>query len=238
MVIQTHIVSAFTDELEQLSAKLLRMGGLAEAMIKDAGRAVVSRDVELANSIIERDREMDALERACEREALRLLALRQPMASDLRNVIGSIKLADAIERIGDLAKNIARRSLDVGDSDNRAALRGIERMGQAVSRQLQAALDAYARRDAAAALVVVQRDDDIDSHYNALLRAMLNYMVEDTTQLDTRANFLFIVKNLERIGDHSTNIAKVVHFIATGEPVASDYSNTPVPQMTSEDSQP
>lgn len=218
---EQHIVSAFTDELEELSAHLLRMGGLAEAMIRDACRAVVTRDVALAQTVIDRDREMDAQETECEREVVRLLALRQPLASDLRQVIGAIKLSDALERLGDLAKNIAKRSLAVSQEDNRAALRGVERMGQAVSRQLRVALDAYARGDAVTAMQVVEQDDDIDSHYNALLRAMLVYLVEDPEQLDARSNFLFIVKNLERIGDHCTNIAKVVYFIATGEPVLS-----------------
>ena len=219
---QQHIVSAFPDELEQPSATLLRMGGLAEAMIRDASRAVVTRDTGLAQTVIERDLEMDRLEVEAERQAVRMLALRQPMASDLRNVIGAIKLSGGIERIGDLAKNIARRSLAVAGEDNRTALRGVERMGQAVSRQLQIALDAYARRDPVAAIAVLDQDDDIDSHYNGLLKAMLVYMAEDPSQLDARSNFLFIVKNLERIGDHCTNIAKVVHFIATGEQIKSD----------------
>ena len=214
-----HIVSAFSEELEQLSASILRMGGLAEAMIRDASRAVVTRDTELAETVIERDLEMDRLEREIERKAVRMLALRHPLASDLRNVIGAIKLISGIERIGDLAKNIARRSLAVVDEENRAFLRGIERMGQAVSRMLQVALDAYARRDPITALSVLDQDDDIDSHYNSLLRAMLVYMAEEPDQLDARSNFLFIVKNLERIGDHCTNIAKVVHFIATGQQV-------------------
>ncbi|MEL7039994.1 MAG: phosphate signaling complex protein PhoU [Pseudomonadota bacterium] len=227
---QQHIVSAFTEELEQLSADLLRMGGLAEAMIRDASRAVVSRDSALAEAVIERDLEMDRLEREVERKAVRMLALRQPMASDLRNVIGAIKLAGGIERIGDLAKNIARRSLAVVDEDNRTFLRGIERMGQAVSRMLQVALDAYARRDPVTALGVLDQDDDIDSHYNGLLRSMLVYMAEAPEQLDARANFLFIVKNLERIGDHCTNIAKVVHFIATGRQVVeADSQSEPAP---------
>ena len=155
MVRQQHIVSAFTEELNQLSADILRMGGLAEAMIRDASRAVVNRDAALAETVIERDLEMDRLEREVEGKAVRMLALRQPMASDLRNVIGAIKLAGGIERIGDLAKNIARRSLKVMDEDNRSALRGIERMGQAVSGILQKALDAYARRDAEAAIQVL-----------------------------------------------------------------------------------
>lgn len=215
-----HIVSAFGEELEQLSAALLRMGGLAEAMIRDASRAVVSQDAALAETVIDRDKEMDRMEREVERQAVRMLALRQPMATDLRNVIGAIKLAGGIERIGDLAKNIARRSLAVMEEDNRTALRGIERMGQAVSRMLQVALDAYARRDPVTALTVLGQDDDIDSHYNGLLRSMLVFMAEAPDQLDARSNFLFIVKNLERIGDHCTNIAKVVHFIATGEQIS------------------
>ena len=225
-----HIVSAFSEELEQLSADLLRMGGLAEAMIRDAARAVVSRDVALAETVIERDLEMDRLESEIERNAVRMLALRQPMASDLRNVIGAIKLSGGIERIGDLAKNIARRSIAVADEDNRTTLRGIERMGQAVSRILQVSLDAYARRDPVTALSVLDQDDDIDSHYNSLLRTMLVFMAEEPDQLHARSNFIFIVKNLERIGDHCTNIAKVVHFIATGQQV-DDIRHAPEPQQ-------
>lgn len=225
-----HIVSAFSEELEQLSADLLRMGGLAEAMIRDAARAVVARDVALAETVIERDLEMDRLESEIERNAVRMLALRQPMASDLRNVIGAIKLSGGIERIGDLAKNIARRSIAVADEDNRTTLRGIERMGQAVSRMLQVSLDAYARRDPVTALSVLDQDDDIDSHYNSLLRTMLVFMAEEPDQLHARSNFIFIVKNLERIGDHCTNIAKVVHFIATGQQV-DDIRHAPDPQQ-------
>ena len=226
-----HIVSAYSEELESLSADILRMGGLAEAMIRDASRAVVTRDAKLAELVIERDAEMDRLEAEIERQAVRMLALRQPMAADLRNVIGAIKLAGGIERIGDLAKNIARRSLAVVDEDNRAALKGIERMGQAVSRMLQIALDAYARRDPVTAISVLQQDDDIDSRYNGLLKSMLVFMAEAPEQMGARSNFLFIVKNLERIGDHCTNIAKVVHFIATGQQITeaeagADPSNT------------
>ncbi|MEL7112219.1 MAG: phosphate signaling complex protein PhoU, partial [Pseudomonadota bacterium] len=192
-----HIVSAFGEELDQLSGDILRMGGLAEAMIRDASRAVVARDIALAETVIERDREMDRYEQQIERKVVRMLALRQPMATDLRNVIGAIKLAGGIERIGDLAKNIARRSVEVADEDNRTALRGIERMGQAVSRMLQVALDAYARRDPETALSVLAQDEDIDSHYNGLLRSMLVFMAEEPDQVHARANFLFIIKNLE-----------------------------------------
>ncbi|MCF6328801.1 MAG: phosphate signaling complex protein PhoU [Henriciella sp.] len=219
---QQHIVTAFTDELDQLSANLLRMGGMAEAMIKDACKAVVKDDAELAKSVIQRDAELDKLESECERDVVRILALRQPMASDLRMVIGGIKLAGTIERIGDLAKNIARRSINLDDAPTSASLRGVKSMGKAVSRQLKTALDAYARSDARAAMEVINQDDDIDSHYNALLRLMLSFIVEEPEQIDSRANILFIVKNLERIGDHCANIAKVVHYIATGKQVLSE----------------
>jgi phosphate transport system protein len=213
----THIVTSFSDELENLSASLMEMGGLAEAMIRDACRAVTVQDHSLARHVIQRNLDMQQMQSDCERNVVRLLALRQPMASDLRMVIGAIKLAGTIERIGNLSKNIANRSLAIDETDHRGALRGIGRMGQAVSRQLQTALDAYSCRDARAAVAVVDQDDDIDSHYNALLRAMLVYMMEDPEQLDARSNLLFIVKNLERIGDHCTGIARVVHFIVTGD---------------------
>jgi len=219
---QQHIVTAFTDELDQLSANLLRMGGMAEEMIKDACKAVVKDDAELAKSVIQRDAELDKLESECERDVVRILALRQPMASDLRMVIGGIKLAGTIERIGDLAKNIARRSINLDDAPTSASLRGVKSMGKAVSRQLKTALDAYSRSDARAAMEVINQDDDIDSHYNALLRLMLSFIVEEPEQIDSRANILFIVKNLERIGDHCANIAKVVHYIATGQQVLSE----------------
>lgn len=218
---QQHIVTAFSDELEQLSASLIEMGGFAEGMIRDALRAVVNRDVALAETVIARDIELDQMEQRVERTVVRMLALRQPMAADLRNVIGAIKLADAIERIGDLAKDICRRSQAISEDDNRSILRGIESMGQAVAHQLKTALDAFSRRDPAIALQVVAQDDDVDSHYNGLFRMLLEYMTEDHDKIEARSNFLFIVKNLERIGDQSTNIAKTVYFIATGEQVGT-----------------
>lgn len=218
---QTHIVTAFSEELEQLSASLIEMGGLAEAMVRDTIRAITGRNAPLAQTVIDRDVEMDRLERGVERMVVRILALRQPMAADLRNVIGAIKLADTIERIGDLAKDMCRRSLHLLAEENRSARRGIESMGQAVSHQLKTAIDAFARRDPGIALHVVMRDDDIDSHYEGLLRSLLEYMADDQAELERRSNFLFIVKNLERIGDQCTNMAKTVYFIATGEQVGN-----------------
>ena len=192
-----HIVTAFTDELEHLSANLLRMGGLAESMIMDASRAVATFEAEKA--------------------IVRLIALRHPMATDLRAVLGAMKLAGDIERIGDLCKNIGKRCLELTGDENRAAVKGIERMSRAVSHQLQLALDCYLRQDIEAAKTVLDMDDDIDDHYTSLFRETLTYMMEDPRQIGSNTHLIFMAKNLERIGDHATNIAKAVYYMVTGE---------------------
>lgn len=217
-----HIVSAYSKELDFLSSSLLEMGGMSEQMIMDATRAVLTVDKALAESVVERDKLLDIKETETERHMVRLLALRQPMAADLRRVIGGIKLAGTIERIGDLAKNTARRSLDLHREPDPVFARGLKRMGDAVSRQLHDALEALSRQDAAMAINVIQQDDDIDRHQDALLRSILTQLSSEPDSINAGWNFLFIVKNFERIGDHCTNIAKTVHYIATGERVAED----------------
>lgn len=217
-----HIVSAFSQELDYLSASLLEMGGMAEQMIIDATRAVLTADNALAESVVQRDKLLDAKETETERHLVRLLALRQPMAADLRRVIGGIKLAGTIERIGDLAKNTSRRSLDLKREPDAVFARGLKRMGDAVSRQLHDSLEALSRQDAAMAIQVINQDDDIDRHQDALLRSILTQLASDPDSISAGSNFLFIVKNFERIGDHCTNIAKTVYYIATGERVADE----------------
>ena len=212
-----HIVTAFTDELEHLSANLLRMGGLAESMIMDASRAVATYDLELAREVIKRDRSIDELEVEAERAIIRLIALRHPMATDLRAVLGAMKPAGDIERIGDLCKNIAKRCLELTGDENRAAVKGIERIARAVSHQLQMALDCYLRQDIEAAKTVLELDDDIDDHYTSFFRETLTYMMEDPRQIGSNTHLIFMAKNLERIGDHATNIAKAVYYMVTGE---------------------
>ncbi len=218
-----HIVTAFTDELEHLSANLLRMGGLAEAMINDASRAVVTYDLELARQVIKRDKSIDELEAEAEKAIIRLIALRHPMAADLRAVLGAMKLAGDIERIGDLCKNIGKRCLELTGDENRAAVKGIERMSRAVSHQLQMALDAYLRQDVDAAIRVLELDDDIDDHYMSFFRETLTYMMEDPRQIGSNTHLMFMAKNLERIGDHATNIAKAVYYMVTGETATGDH---------------
>lgn len=221
-----HIVTAFTDELEHLSANLLRMGGLAESMITDASRAVTTFDLELAREVIKRDKAIDELEAEAEQAIIRLIALRHPMASDLRAVLGAMKLAGDIERIGDLCKNIAKRCLELTGDENRAAVKGIERMAKAVSHQLQIALDCYLRQDVDAAINVLDLDDDIDDHYMSLFRETLTYMMEDPRQIGSNTHLIFMAKNLERIGDHATNIAKAVYYMVTGEAATAENIQT------------
>ena len=218
-----HIVTAFTDELEHLSANLLRMGGLAEAMINDACRAVVTYDLELARQVIKRDEAIDELEAEAEKAIIRLIALRHPMAADLRAVLGAMKLAGDIERIGDLCKNIGKRCLELTGDENRAAVKSIERMSRSVSHQLQVALDAYLRQDVKAAIEVLDLDDDIDDHYTSFFRETLTYMMEDPRQIGSNTHLMFMAKNLERIGDHATNIAKAVYYMVTGETATGEH---------------
>ena len=218
----THIVSAFSEELEHLSADLLRMGGIAETMITDACRAVMNSDVLLAEETAARDDEVDEIEADAERRIVRLLALRQPMATDLRSVVAALKVSSELERVGDLSKNIAKRVPALTAGDPGGVLKGIERMGQAVCVQLHSVLDAYSGADANLALSVWAGDEDIDQHYNSLFREVLTYMTEDPRMISAGAHLMFIAKNLERIGDHCTNIAEIVHYQVTGDYLASN----------------
>ena len=213
-----HTVKSFEEELNQLSAECARMGGLAEAQVADAITAVVKRNQELASAVVARDDRLDVAERDIERRAIRLFALRQPMADDLRRTIAAMKIANNLERCGDLAKNIAKRTLVIIESDSMTPLtRSIDRMGRLVVQRLTAVLDAYARGDLERALAVWSQDEDVDEHYNSLFRELLTYMMGDPRTITACAHLLFVAKNLERIGDHATNIAEIVHYQITGE---------------------
>ncbi len=216
-----HIVSAFTDELEKLAADVLRMGGIVETMIRDACKCVGANDSELARDVISRDPGVDIIQEDLERRIISLIARRQPMAHDLRTILSAMKVAGDLERIGDLSKNIAKRSLKLDDEINRDMRAGILRMAQPVTRQLNLVLDAYASGNAAAARAVWADDDEIDQHYNALFREMLTYLIEDPRTISAGAHMLFMAKNLERIGDHCTNVAELVYFQSTGEYLTS-----------------
>ena len=226
-----HTVRAYGDELNQLSAEVARMSGLAEAQVVDAVESVAWRDVGLARAVIERDQRLDAMHRDIEKKAIRLIALRQPVASDLRRTLAAMKLAVDLERTGDLAKNIGKRALILAESDPMQPLtRSIERMGRLVSMRLRDVLDAYAASDVDKALSVWRTDDEVDEHYNALFRELLTYMMADPRTITACTHLLFMAKNLERIGDHATNIAETVHYEITGEEFTGDRPRwTPTP---------
>ena len=213
-----HTVKSFEDELNTLSAECARMGGLTEAQVADAITSVVKRNQDLAGAVVGRDDRLDIAEREIERRAIRLIALRQPMADDLRRTVAAMKIANNLERCGDLAKNIAKRTLVIIESDPMTPLtRSIDRMGKLVVQRLTAVLDAYARQDLERALAVWSQDEDVDEHYNSLFRELLTYMMGDPRTITACAHLLFVAKNLERIGDHATNIAEIVHYQITGE---------------------
>ena len=213
-----HTVRAYDEELDAITAELARMGGLAEAEVADSIRAIATRDVALASSVIVRDARLDGLEMDIERKAVRLIALRQPVADDLRRAVAAMKVANNLERCGDLAKNIAKRTLVIVESDPLTPLtRSIERMGKLVLGRLSSVLDAYSRSDLERALAVWSQDDEVDEHYNSLFRELLTYMMGDPRTITACAHMLFVAKNLERIGDHATNIAEIITYEITGE---------------------
>jgi phosphate transport system protein len=215
-----HTVRAYDAELDAITAELARMGGLAEAEVADALRAIANRDVVLAEAVIERDARLDTLEADIEEKAIRLIALRQPVADDLRRTVAAIKISNNLERCGDLAKNIAKRALVIANSEPMTPVTSsIERMGELVAQRLKEVLDALASRDVERAVTVWREDHEVDEHYDAIFRELLTYMMGDPRMITSCAHLLFVAKNLERIGDHATNIAEVLYFEITGTPL-------------------
>lgn len=215
-----HIVRSFQEELDGLAARIAQMGGLTEAQLAAAIEAVGRRDSELAERTVREDKRVDEMEREIEEHAVRLIALRQPVATDLREAISAIKISTDLERIGDLAKNIAKRAIVVQDFDGSTRLiQGISRMGHLAQTQLKHVLDAYSNREADAAMEVWREDEEIDAMYNSVFRELLTYMMEDPRTIGISTHLLFVAKNIERIGDHATNIAETVSYLVTGERV-------------------
>ncbi len=218
-----HTLKFFGDELTQLKAEVTRMGGMVESQVEDAVECVARRDVALAQSIVGRDAKIDELQREIERKAIRMIALRQPVAQDLRRTVAAMKMAWNLERTGDQAKSIAKRALVLADSEPLTPLtRSVERMGKLVIAQLKEALDAYTNVELERGLAIWTSDEDVDEHYNSLFRELLTYMMSDPRTIGSCAHLLFIAKNLERIGDHATNIAEILHYEVTGEEIHGD----------------
>ena len=209
--------------LEPLVAEVARLGGLAEAQIADCVDAITRRDVPLAQAVIARDRKLDVLQADIERRAIELIATRQPVGRPLRRAVAALKIAMNLERCGDLARNIAKRTLVLSENEPLTPLtRSIDRMGRLVASRLKEVLDAYTGGDLDKALGVWSRDAEVDEHYNSLFRELLTYMMGDPRTITPGAHLLFIAKNLERIGDHATNIAEIIHFEVTGEEMTGE----------------
>jgi phosphate transport system protein len=214
---QRHTVRSFGEELRRLREMIARMGGLAERQVADAVTALVRRDAELATEVMGRDAEIDALEREIENFCIRVLALRQPVAQDLRLVIAGLKISHAIERIGDYARNAAKRSIVLAQQPPLGSLNGFQRMAVLVQEELKGAMDALVNHDAAKAHEVWASDESVDEVYNGIFREMLTHMMEDPRNITAATHLLFVAKNLERIGDHATNIAETVYYALSGQ---------------------
>ena len=214
-----HIQSAFDRDLEAIQAQIMKMGGLVEAAIKEAAVSLENRDEERAEQVRRGDKAIDELEELINQEAARVIALRAPTAIDLRLILSIIKISANLERIGDYAKNMAKRTSVLTQlapvSDSAGALR---RMGREVERMLKDALDAYIARDEQLALDVIERDMEVDQMYTSLFREFLTYMMEDPRNITACMHLHFIAKNMERMGDHVTSIAEQVVYLVTGEP--------------------
>jgi phosphate transport system protein len=217
-----HTVKAFTEQLEALAAGIAQMGGLAEAQLAAAIEAIAKRDTSRAEDAVGGDKRIDELQADIENRALKLLALRQPMAVDLRETLGAIKIASELERIGDLAKNIAKRAIVLNREPPIRLTQSLARMGRQTLSQLKLVLDAYSDRDAGGAETVWRQDGEIDEMYNSLFRELLTYMMEDPRTIGLCTHLLFVAKNIERTGDHATNIAEVVYHMVKGGHLAID----------------
>lgn len=212
-----HIVKAYDDDLAALKAMLSHMGGMAEEQLAKSIDALVRRDTKLADSVVAGDERIDAMEIEVEEKAVLTIAKRQPMARDLRNIMVAIRIAADLERIGDLAKNVAKRSHAIAEQVPRRLAKALERMGELSQAQLKLVLDAFAASDAEKAMEVWRHDEDIDALYNSIFRELLTYMMEDPRMIGACTHLLFAAKNIERIGDHATNIAENIYYLVHGE---------------------
>ncbi|MGE0628541.1 MAG: phosphate signaling complex protein PhoU [Hyphomicrobiaceae bacterium] len=218
-----HTVKSYEAELATLDRKLNQMGGLAESLLGQAFDSLERRDPKLAEQTVGADRQIDVLQREIEEMAILMIARRQPMADDLRLITAAFKIANELERVGDLAKNIAKRSLAISNEQYpRPLVSGLRHMVELALNQLKDVLDAYSRRDADLALKVWNDDQKIDAMYTSVFRELLTYMMEDPRNISFCTHLLFGAKNIERIGDHTTNIAETVHFLVRGETIAAD----------------
>ncbi|MFL0356764.1 phosphate signaling complex protein PhoU [Erythrobacter sp. GH1-10] len=211
-----HTVKAFDEDITRLRGLIAEMGGLAEIAIHEALEAMIRGDEELGNQVVARDVKIDALESEVDKLAVRIIALRAPMADDLREVIAALKIAGVVERIGDYSKNIAKRVGMIELRDRFEPLTLLPAMGEIACEMVHDVLTAYAARDPDLAREVIATDAKVDAFYNSIFRNLVSHMVENPATISSAAQLLFVARNLERIGDHATNVAEMVHFAATG----------------------
>jgi len=218
-----HTAKAFDVDLQDLARMVAEMGGLAEKQIAESVDALARRDGKLAQRVVALDPSVDALQREIEERAILTIARRQPMAVDLREIVGALRVSNDLERIGDLAKNIAKRVIALGPASYPTqVIRGVEHMADLVLGQVKQVLDAYARRDVPQAMEVWRGDEEIDAVNNSLFRELLTYMMEDPRNITFCTHLLFCAKNIERMGDHATNIAETVYYIVEGRAIADE----------------
>ncbi|MSP49588.1 MAG: phosphate signaling complex protein PhoU [Alphaproteobacteria bacterium] len=215
-----HIVRAYDEQLKRLKAEISEMGGLVEVQLGQALQAVGARDAELGQRCVASDVAVDSLERQIDESVVKMLALRQPMASDLRTILSALKIAADLERIGDYAANVGKRVPALIQFPPVPSVNGVVRLGQLARLIVKDVLDAFASSDTARAIQVWQRDEELDAMYSSLFRELLTYMMEDPRNITPCTHLLFIAKNLERIGDHATNIAETIHFQVVGRTIA------------------
>jgi phosphate transport system protein len=215
-----HTIKAFDEDLDRLRALISQMGGQAEHAIRESLRCLVQHDLDGAAKIVEDDKKLDALEIETEQRAVQLIALRAPMAADLRDVVAAMKISGVVERIGDYAKNIAKRVPILDAKHPIETLSLLPEMGRMATEMVHDVLNAFVERDAEAAIRVCERDKAVDDFYNSIFRTLLTHMMENPNNIGQSAHLLFIAKNVERVGDHATNIAEMVYYAATGKHMA------------------
>jgi phosphate transport system protein len=214
-----HVVKSYDEELQRLTNTITEMGGLAESQLGTALNAVVERDSDLAANVVENDVKVDQLQRDVDNLAIRLLALRQPVARDLREIFVAMKIASDLERICDYAANIAKRSIVLDQAPPVQPVYSLPRMAQLAQLQVKDVIDAYVAHDAERAYAVWMRDEELDEMYSSLFRELLTYMMEDPRNIGPCSHLLFMAKNIERIGDHATNIAEDLYYLVHGTPL-------------------
>jgi phosphate transport system protein len=216
-----HTAKAYDADLEEITRRVAEMGGLAEKQIADAIDALIKRDSVRAQRIVTADAAIDGLQQLIEEKAILTIARRQPMAIDLRDIVGALRVCNDLERVGDLAKNIGKRVLALPeDFYPQKLIRGVEHMASLVLAQIKQVLDAYAGRDLAKAMAVWKGDEQVDSLCTSLFRELLTYMMEDPRNITFCIHLMFCAKNIERMGDHATNIAETVYYMVEGRPIA------------------